>query len=135
MDKVTKAQALYVPPEIVEAAGPDYTKKFGKGACCGKCCLFVEDEKKCVILTRFDNSVLPRGVCGYFAGGKPMEKAKEDGGHLTKAQAGYIESGLTSCGDCEYIGNSPGMKRGEHPCARVKGTIEEGGCCALFERD
>ena len=106
---IDKPTALYYHPESI---GSD------DGARCGICKFY--NNKACEIVEGvIDPDV---GVCGLFVIHK-----------VTKAEAGYAESGPTHCASCEYMITR--KLYGESRCGKVEGLIEGRGCCNLYERE
>ena len=123
-DKLTKAQACYLPAKLVRRDG-------GVGTVCGECRDFIQISSECILVD--DPSVDEHhATCAYYINGTPHPYGKPLR-LIPKAVAGYlvhIHAVPTYCGKCEYYAR-PGARSAE--CAKVEGEVEYGGCCAVYE--
>jgi hypothetical protein len=115
--KLDKAVVLYFPAKVLGSA---------VGAHCGDCWKFVEGEGGSGECQEVEGDILAaHGICGLFVNGRSEVENK-----ISKAVAGYAETGPTHCGNCEYFG---GGDAASGPCQKVAGTVEYEGCCNQWE--
>jgi hypothetical protein len=109
MNLLSKPSALYFSPDSI---GSD------AGARCGICRFYLDKQHSCQIVEgRIDPKI---GICGLYV------KTR-----VTKAEAGYAETGPTHCANCDEM-LVPRLF-GESRCKKVEGMVEGRGCCSLWQ--
>ena len=132
MDKISKAEALYFPPTVLNP-GESPT-----GASCGKCALRCTTRlgEECAIVfidgTADTRVSFKKGVCGLYVGGC-RELIGEPLPSVPRSVAGYYEgAGVpTHCGNCRHYQDSGDFANGT--CAKVSGPVKFWGCSNLWE--
>ena len=117
MDKLDKAIVLYFPAPVLGSA---------VGAHCGDCWKFIEGAGGSGSCREVEGRInAAHGICGLFVNGREEPESK-----VSQKVSGYVETGPTHCGNCEYYGGGNGARG---PCAKVEGFVEFEGCCNHWE--